>query len=254
MAAAKKLSRSTFKFVILLPPSEGKAEHGKARSAWRSNSGEFGEHLSGARDQVIAALKRVGGGNPQILGVKGPLLERARSTNKNLLGAVTLPAFERYTGVVWQHLNLESMTSTQRSKALKHLVVFSGLLGAVVGADPVPDYRLKMGARISPMGTLSRWWREPLSAVLNQKYAGHIVIDLLPKEHRAAFEPNPDLLGEYLRVEINEKSGRAGGHDAKAAKGRLARHILDRCSDGSTPRAALESFRDPRFTIALESI
>ena len=253
MATAKKLNQAKLKFVILLPPSEGKADGGKARTKWKSTTGEFGKQLSGARDELIGALKKADGGNAAMLGVKGALLDRAKNANENLVGSPTLPAFERYTGVVWEHLSLESMTSAQRSKALKHIVVLSGLLGAVGGADPTPDYRLKMGARILPMGTLSRWWREPLSVALNQRFGDYIVVDLLPQEHRAAFEPDLDLLGEYLRVEINEKSGKAGGHDAKAAKGRLARHILDSCATGATPRNALRSFRDRRFRVSLET-
>ncbi len=253
MAAAKNTKQQAVRFVILLPPSEGKAEHGQPRTKWKPTAGTFGKQLAAARNELIGALNRVDGGNAAILGVKGALLDRAKNANKSLTGAPTLPAFERYTGVVWEHMNLESMTSAQRAKALEHIIVISGLLGAASAADPVPDYRLKMGAILAPMGTLSRWWREPLSAALNKQFSGCVVVDLLPQEHRLAYAPDLEMLGDYLRVAINEKSGKAGGHDAKAAKGRLARHILDSCASGASPRGALKTFRDPRFTITLET-
>lgn len=253
MAAAKNTKQASVKFVILLPPSEGKAEHGHPRTKWKSKSGEFGKQLSDARDDLIGALNKVGGGNAAILGVKGALLDRAKNANISLIGSPTLPAFERYTGVVWDHISLRSMTSAQRAKALEHIIVISGLLGAASGADPVPDYRLRMGARLAPMGTLSIWWREHLSIVLNKHFSGCVVVDLLPQVHRLAYAPDLEMLGDYLRVAINEKNGRPGGHDAKAAKGRLARHILDSCASGANPRDALKTFRDQRFHVSLET-
>ena len=253
MVAAKKFNQMAAKFVILLPPSESKAEHGRPRTKWKSSSGEFGKQFSGARDELIRAIDKVGGGNAAILGAKGALLERAKGANRSLVGAPTLPAFERYSGVVWKHMDLESMTSAQRAKALEHIVVISGLLGAVGGADPVPNYRLKMSANLAPMGTLSRWWQGPLSEVLNERLSGCAVVDLLPQIHRLAYAPDLEVLGDYLRIEIDEVGGNAGGHDAKAAKGRLARHILDGCTSGVNPRGVLETFRDPRFHISIKT-
>ena len=110
-----------------------------------------------------------------------------------------------------------------------------------------------MSANLAPMGTLSRWWRDQLSAVLNKQFRGCVVVDLLPQIHRLAYAPDLEMLGDYLRVTINEKNGRLGGHDAKAAKGRLARHILDSCTSGANPRGALKTFRDPRFHVSLET-
>jgi hypothetical protein len=55
-----------------------------------------------------------------------------------------------------------------------------------------------------------------------------------------------------MRVSLNERSGAAGGHDAKAAKGRLARHILQTCAKGTDVARALKAFRDPRFVVEVD--
>ena len=162
-----------------------------------------------------------------------------------------MAAHERYTGVVWDHLDLASLTAPQRTRALNSIVIISGLLGAVSAADPTPDYRLKMGARLAPFGTLSKWWHDSLSETLNKTCAGSVVIDLLPQEHRAAFTIDPAAVSEYYVVGLNEKSGKAGGHDAKAAKGRLARHIITECTTSSKALASIRSFRDPRFVVTI---
>ncbi|MGA0367110.1 MAG: hypothetical protein ACO3N1_08085 [Ilumatobacteraceae bacterium] len=44
-----------------------------------------------------------------------------------------------------------------------------------------------------------------------------------------------------------EKSGKVAGHDAKAAKGLLARHLLEKPGD---PMEALRSWTHPRFRIS----
>jgi cytoplasmic iron level regulating protein YaaA (DUF328/UPF0246 family) len=108
-----------------------------------------------------------------------------------------------------------------------------------------------MGARLAPFGTLSKWWHDSLSETLNKAFAGSVVIDLLPQEHRAAFTIDPAIVSEYYVVGLNEKSGKAGGHDAKAAKGRLARHIITECTTPAKALASIRSFRDPRFVVAI---
>ena len=51
------------------------------------------------------------------------------------------------------------------------------------------------------------------------------MVDLLPIEHRAAWVPDPSRY-RLLRPELRTASGAAGGHNAKATKGRLARALL----------------------------
>ena len=246
---AKKTTKATY--VLLLPPSEGKASGGAPRSSWKPASGTFARALGGHREELAERLARVRGGDAALLGVKGEHLARATAANRSLVGAPTLPAWQRYTGVVWDNLDIASLTSTQRARALTNVVVVSGLLGLVRADDPVPDYRLKMGARLSPFGLLSRWWSESVSSALVAHAGSLVVVDLLPQEHRAALDESCDELN-LIRVALEEKSGKAGGHDAKAAKGRLARHLLEGCSTGGQLRAALTRFRDERFVVRLD--
>ena len=44
----------------------------------------------------------------------------------------------------------------------------------------------------------------------------------------------------------------AGGHDAKAAKGKLARHLVTECTTASKALQGLKSFRDTRFVVKIE--
>ncbi len=103
--------------------------------------------MADRRTQLAEALGAVHGGAEQLLGVKGDHLDRAQAANISLVGAPSLPAWRRYTGVVWDHLDPASLAATDR----RRIVVVSGLLGLVRGDDPTPDYRLKMGANLAPL-------------------------------------------------------------------------------------------------------
>ena len=238
-------SRRTSPLAILLPPSEGKAEGGRT-PRWKAGSGTFGSALRRPRAEVVAALLAAKGGDAKLLGVSGQHLARAQESNRELDGAPTVPACERYTGVVWGHLSPDTLSAKARARAVDSVVVVSGLLGLVGFDDPVPDYRVKMGASLKPMGKLSTWWRDPLSTTLNDWADGRVVIDLLPNEHRAAWTPS-DSMREHVVVSFVEKSGKVAGHDAKAAKGLLARHLLEKPGD---PMEALRSWTHPRFRIS----
>ena len=237
---------SNDKLFILLPPSEGKALSGAAGTKFKETDGKFGKSLAKHRAEIIASLRIENGGSQKLLGVSGLPLARAQQANTALRGAKTLRACERYTGVVWDHLDLASLTSAQQKFANANIIVVSGLLGLVCAGDAIPDYRLKIGASLEPMGKLSTWWREEISLVLNKCCSGAVVIDLLPQEHSAAFVPNEKLLGGYFRIDLATKSGIAGGHDAKAAKGRLARHLV---VNHKIPDTALKTFKDPKFKV-----
>jgi cytoplasmic iron level regulating protein YaaA (DUF328/UPF0246 family) len=238
-------SRRTSPLAILLPPSEGKAEGGRT-PRWKAGSGTFGSALRRPRAEVVAALLDAKGGDAKLLGVSGQHLARAQESNRELDGAPTVPACERYTGVVWGHLSPDTLSAKARTRAVDSVVVVSGLLGLVGFDDPVPDYRVKMGASLKPMGKLSTWWRDPLSTTLNDWADGRVVIDLLPNEHRAAWTPG-DSMREHVVVSFVEKSGKVAGHDAKAAKGLLARHLLEKPGD---PMEALRSWTHPRFRLS----
>ena len=238
-------SRRTSPLAILLPPSEGKAEGGRT-PRWKAGSGTFGSALRRPRAEVVAALLAAKGGDAKLLGVSGQHLARAQESNRELDGAPTVPACERYTGVVWGHLSPDTLSAKACTRAVDSVVVVSGLLGLVGFDDPVPDYRVKMGASLKPIGKLSTWWRDPLSTTLNDWADGRVVIDLLPNEHRAAWAPS-DSMREHVVVSFIEKSGKVAGHDAKAAKGLLARHLLEKPGD---PMEALRSWTHPRFRIS----
>ncbi len=167
---------------------------------------------------------------------RGDVLDRAWRAARDLVDgtAPVRPAYERYCGVVWTHLEPSSLTLAQRQR----LLVPSGLYGVTSAQDPIGDYRLKMGVYLASLGRLDVFWRDPVSAAVAETTRGAIVVNLLPREHERAIDAS--VLGAASRVIdvvfATPDGARAAGHAAKAVKGVLARRLLE------NGLAALEGF------------
>ncbi len=227
--------------VVLLPPSEGKAPGGTGRP-WSPGHGAFPQ-LDDRRQQVMAGLTKAMRGpvaaRGHLLGVKGSALETAIATNLSTSDAPTRPAIERYTGVLYDALDASSLGPRDRNRLRAQVVVFSGLWGLVQPGDPIPDYKLKMGAALAPMGKLSTWWRPAVTEALAPMVAGRVVWDLLPNEHRAAWAPPPAgsergapaaiIAVRFLDEDPTrhgERQFTAVSHWNKLLKGALVRYVL----------------------------
>lgn len=210
--------------IVLLPPSEGKTRGGEG-PGWTVDAGRF-PGLAVPRRRVANALKRARGGNEKLLGARGDLLAEARAANRALVGAPTRPTWARFSGVVWEHLGPATLGTRARRRAEAGVLVVSAVTGLSAWADPVPDFRLKLSARLEPVGGLAAFWRPHVSAALAELAAGHTVVDLLPQEHRAAWVPDPSRY-EVVTPTFANVEGKPAGHAGKAAKGRVARRILE---------------------------
>lgn len=213
--------------LVLVPPSEAKTPGGTLQGS----VGTFDDALGDERRRVIEAL--IGAVNRSttrrqeiLLNARGPLLERALETMKHL-GDERVPRFaawQRYSGVVWSHLDPASLATTLR----RRLLIPSSLYGVTTAEDRIADFRLKMNVGIPPLGTMATFWKPKITTVLAAHSKRSTIVNLLPLEHEAAID-----VGELMRTRdvvrvqfINGVGGTTVGHDAKAVKGILARTLL----------------------------
>jgi cytoplasmic iron level regulating protein YaaA (DUF328/UPF0246 family) len=228
--------------VILLPPSEGKAGGGDGPPVeW--DGGRFtqlGPQRKVVRDAVLRVIRRRAAAQG-LLGVKGAHLDRALDEWADIGTAPTMPAGLRYSGVVWDALDIPALPAPARRRAMSRIVVPSGLWGLVAADDPIPAYRLKMSARVGDLGRLSAWWLPVLGTALAERARRGMIIDLLPQEHAAAIDPAVLRSGSLLRVEILEPGPgrRSVGHAGKSLKGHLARAIIQADARSAADVAAL---------------
>jgi cytoplasmic iron level regulating protein YaaA (DUF328/UPF0246 family) len=185
---------------ILLPPSEAKAVGGDD-PPWAPGACSL-TALDEARAAVLDAL---GGGTD---------------------GEPTMPAIERYAGVLYRELDWPSLPAAARRRGGRSLLIVSGLWGALEPADPIPYYKLKMSATLPGLGRLSTWWRPHLTAALAPRLEGGTVWDLLPTEHAAAWRPADVGCRRRFVARFVDAEGRTVSHWNKLLKGALVRHLL----------------------------
>lgn len=244
--------------IILLPPSEGKAPGGRG-PAWRAGSTSFPE-LDDLRLSVATALGRAMKGSAatrtKLMGVKGDTLAQATDANREVLTAPTMPAIERFTGVLYDELDVTSLTKRDRTRLSKQVLIFSGLWGVVRPDDPIPDHRLKMNVALAPLGRLSTWWKPSLTDALRPVVSGTTVWNLLPGEHDASWAPplpgsdDRDAPAAMISVKfLDEKRSRGAkrsfttvSHWNKLLKGALVRFVL---ATGADAPDALSEFVHP---------
>ncbi|MCB0959735.1 MAG: peroxide stress protein YaaA [Acidimicrobiales bacterium] len=205
--------------LVLIPPSEGKAEGGDG-PPWAAGTM--------AVDGLAPMRRQLG----RALGAKDP----ARR-------APTMVAIERYTGVLYKELDARSLRAPARRRLDRSTFVVSGRWGLVAPTDPIPHYKLKMSASVPPLGKLSTWWRPGLTAALAPLVARRLVWDLLPIEHSAAVAWGDLAPAERVTVRFEDARGATVSHWNKLLKGSLVRWLAE---TGATEVEALEAFEHPQ--------
>ena len=127
---------------------------------------------------------------------------------------------QRYTGVLYDALDVPSMTRAQRARANRRLAIGSALFGVVRAGDSIPAYRLSAGSALPGRPTLRTFWKPALTEVL----AGidDLVVDLRSGPY-AALAPIPGAVTVQVVSEHSDGSRAVVSHFNKAHKGRLAR-------------------------------
>jgi cytoplasmic iron level regulating protein YaaA (DUF328/UPF0246 family) len=148
-----------------------------------------------------------------------------------------MPAVERYTGVLYDALDVESMDDAARGFLSRHVVIQSALFGLSRADDLLPAYRLSHDSRLPGLG-LKRLWAEPIAAALVE-HTG-LLIDLRSEAY-IALGPTPKRDNSYfVRVVTQSADGakRALNHFNKKGKGEFVR-ALAIAGDDHTDLASL---------------
>ncbi len=211
--------------LILLPPSETKREGGIVGSRLALRELGF-PSLDAARRAALAALEELAR-DPEASATAlrlGPTQAYEAARNRVVRCSATLPALDRYDGVLYDALDASSLPETARAFAHEHLAIASALFGLTRALDPIPAYRLSADSRL-PGVPLKHHWAPPIAAAL-ETHEG-LVLDLRSEAY-AALGPAPRRPHAlFLRV-VTEEGGRrrALNHFNKAGKGRLVRAML----------------------------
>ena len=208
--------------LVLLPPSETKAAGGDG--APLSLDSLSHPELNPTRRRVLDALSTLADDVPESLRVLGLSERQSEEVRRNaeLWDSPTTPALERYTGVLYDALDVRSLSAGERRRADGRLAVASALFGIVRGTDRIPAYRLSGGTSLPDLGTLRSVWRPALEPVLRE--ADDLVVDLRSGAY-AALAKIPDAITVRVLSEDARGKRKVVSHHNKAHKGKLARAL-----------------------------
>lgn len=217
--------------LLVLPPSETKRDGGDAPPLDLATL-SFPALLP-QRQAALASLRTLSRsvrGSMEALAL-GPTQRFEVDRNRAVRTAPSMPALERYTGVLYDGLEVASLSAAERQFAASHLAIHSALFGLVRADDPIPAYRLSHDSRL-PGLSLRKHWRDSITRTL----AGHpgLVLDLRSESY-AHLGPAPQS-ATYIRVVSEDARGRrvALSHFNKKGKGEFARAVIAAGLDHAT--------------------
>ncbi len=208
--------------IVLLPPSETKRTggDGPALRIEALSSPALGSLRTELVDELVdlAADRAASRRALAISASQDAEIDR----NAALRTAPTMPAIDRYTGVLYDALDIGSLRSTAAVRARSRLAVVSALFGLLRADDLIPAYRLSATSRLPDRPTLAARWRTMLDPMLSEIAERDLVVDLRSGSY-AALGKVPGAVSVEVLAEHADGRRNVVSHFNKSHKGRLAR-------------------------------
>lgn len=210
--------------LVLLPPSETKRAGGDGPPLRidRLASPELGPLREALVDELVA-LSADRPASRRALGISERQDDEI-DRNATLRTAPTLPTIDRYTGVLYDALDVGSLRGAGAARARQRLAVGSALFGLLRADDQVPAYRLSATSKLPGQPSLAARWRPALEPVLAHVAEQELVVDLRSGSY-AALGRIRSAVSVDVVSEHPDGSRTIVSHFNKAHKGRLARAL-----------------------------
>jgi uncharacterized protein len=234
--------------LILLPPSEGKAAPRRGKPLDLATLAFPG--LRPTRELVLGALVDLCSGDhepaAQALGI-GSSQRDLLDLNRRLSGSPTARADRVYTGVLYDALDVASLSPAARRRAGSRLAITSALFGLVRPGDRIPAYRLSGDSALPGLGPVAAAWRPVLGPAVEDAVGNGLLVDLRSTTYAAFWRPPAPLGPRVASVRVLHETGgtrQVVSHFNKATKGRIVRAVLEDGAGPRTPAALADLLRD----------
>lgn len=241
--------------LILLPPSEGKAapRRGKPLDLAMLSSPVLTATRTTLLEALVSLCREDADKAAEVLGL-GPGQRDLVQRNADLGTAPTARADAIYTGVLYDALDVATLSPAARRRATSRLAVTSSLFGIVRPGDRIPAYRLSGDAVLPGVGSVTGAWREVLGEAITDGMRGGLLVDLRSSTYAAFWRPTKDVSRRVATVRVLHESGgrrTVVSHFNKATKGRIVRALLEDGADPRTPKALAETLTRLGWTVEL---
>ena len=125
----------------------------------------------------------------------------------------------RYDGVAYRHLAYKTLPEEAKKFIDENTMIFSNLFGPILAKNPLPEYKLKQGEKISGLN-IENFYKKEFGDAIDKWLGDDDIIDL-----RAEFyEKFYNIKRPYTTFKFAKK-GKAISHYAKAYRGAVLRLI-----------------------------
>jgi cytoplasmic iron level regulating protein YaaA (DUF328/UPF0246 family) len=214
--------------LVLLPPSETKRPGGRRPPLDLDRLAL--PQLTPQRDQVVDALVALSADPDRAARVLrlSPRQRGEIEANSALREGPTMPALDRYTGVLYDALDATSLDAGARRWMARHVLIHAAVLGPVGALDRIPAYRLGPQVSVPGVPSLRQLWAGAVTAALVER-GDPFILDLRSEAYVALGPLPTSIPAGYVRVVTTGEDGtvRALNHFNKAAKGALVRALAE---------------------------
>ena len=222
--------------IVLLPPSETKHPGGDG-PPMRLDALSYPE-LTPLRAALVDELVELAADKSACSRALGLSASQHHEIERNaaLRSAATMAAINRYTGVLYDALDVTSLKGAAADRARARLAVGSALFGLLRADDSIPAYRLSAGSKLPGQPALTTRWRPLLEPVLAGTAVGELVVDLRSGSY-ASLGRLPDAVHVDVVSERPDGTRAVVSHFNKAHKGQLARILASTRSEPDSASA-----------------
>ena len=138
---------------------------------------------------------------------------------KDIIHELTMKAIERYTGVAFDYLNYETLSSEAQHYVDDNVILFSNLFGPIKASDLIPEYKLKQGESVGDIKT-EKFYNEHSAHLMEDYLKEEEILDLRAGFYDKFYKPaKPYTTLKFI------KDGKVVSHWAKAYRGIVLREI-----------------------------
>ena len=181
-----------------------------------------------------------------VLGLGGTQADLV-ALNARLRTAATARADAVYTGVLYDALGFETLSSVAKRRATSRVAITSSVFGLVRPGDRIPAYRLSGDVSLPGLGPVAGLWREALGGAVEEAVGPGLLVDLRSTMYAAFWRPpaTSTIRTATVRV-LHEHNGtrKVVSHFNKATKGRIVRDLLEHGANPRTPQALANALGD----------
>ena len=131
----------------------------------------------------------------------------------------SVKAVLRYDGVAYRHLKYKTLPEEAKKFIDENTMIFSNLFGPILAKNPLPEYKLKQGEKISGLN-IENFYKREFGDAIDKWLGDDDIIDLRAEFYEKFYKiKRPYTTFKFV------KNGKAISHYAKAYRGAVLRLI-----------------------------